>query len=219
MRYRPGLSACCALLFVAGVSCAAEFNLRDEKLVKTPEGREQLKYLVGCALAPEDSVTAQAGNLHYVFHGSMGLAPGWATRPLNDREQRMVSACIFARTNYFGVPVQISMRSDAADAPESLRSDSSEQRDYPFFEGGFFGNLFLEKPEAYVCTGDDSPARMAHLRALLRVCSLPLQQQHASLPVSQCHFVIAGACSMRAFHRNGVDYSSEVLKVYLPGRK
>lgn len=219
MRYLPGLPACAALLFLAASSAApaAELTLRDEKLAMTQEGREQLKYLVSCALGPEDTVTARANDRQYVFHGSMGLAPGWAVRPLSDREQRLVSACIFARTNYFGVPVQISMRSDAPDAPESLRADSSERRDYPFFEGGFFGNLFLESPEAYVCTGDDVPGRVPHLRASLRVCSLPLQG-NGGAQVSRCRFVMAGDCAARMFIRNGVDYSSEVLKVYLPRR-
>lgn len=209
-----------ALLFLLAISAAgdaAELMLRDEKLAQTAEGRQQLKYLVNCALPADDTLIAVADNQRFSFPGGMGLAPEWATRPLTAAQQRRVSACMLARTNRFGVPVQISIRSDAADAPESLRTDADERRAFPFFEAGFFGNLFLEKPEGYVCTGETPPQRTPHLRSLLRVCSLPMTGEHAASGISRCGFVMVGACKEHAFVQNGTDYSSDVLNVYLPG--
>lgn len=209
-----------ALLFLLAPSAAlpaAELMLRDEKLAQTAEGRQQLKYLVNCALPADATVIAVADNQRFSFPGSMGLAPDWATRPLTAAQQRRVSACMLARTNRFGVPVQLSIRSDATDAPESLHTDADERRKFPFFEAGFFGNLFLPQPEGYVCTGDTPPQRTPHLRSLLRVCSLPLSGADAASGISRCGFVMVGACKERSFVQNGTDYSSDVLNVYLPG--
>ncbi|RZI43553.1 hypothetical protein EGT07_07175 [Herbaspirillum sp. HC18] len=219
MSYRSGLPAFCALFFLAGIAAttpAAELTLRDEKIAQIAEGRTQLKYLVNCALAPDDTVIADVDGRRYTFHGGMELAPAWATQPLSTQEQRLVSACILARTNYFGVPVQLSIRSDAGDVPASLSTDIDERRDYPFFEGGFFGNIFLEQPEAYVCTDDNGADRVPHLRSLLRVCSLPMTSQQS---ISRCGFTIAGDCGSEAYLQNGADYSTQVLKAFLPGRK
>lgn len=207
------------LLLTSTALPAAEVMLRDAKMAQTAEGREQLKYLVSCALPRDTTVIAVADNQRFSFPGSMGLAPSWATRPLTAAEQRRVSACMLARTNRFGVPVQLSLRSDAADAPESLHADADERHGFPFFEAGFFGNLFLENPEAYVCTGDTPPQRMPHLRSLLRVCSLPMSGTEASSGISRCGFIIVGSCKDRPFVQNRTDYSSEVLNVYLPGPK
>jgi hypothetical protein len=209
-----------ALLFLLATSAAlpaAELMLRDEKLAQTAEGREQLKYLVNCALPADATVVAVADNQRFSFPGGMGLAPGWATKPLTAAEQRRVSACMLARTNRFGVPVQLSIRSDAADAPTSLHADADERREFSFFEAGFFGNLFLEQPEGYVCTGDTPSQRMPHLRSLLRVCSLPMTGTETASGISRCGFVMVGACKGRPFVQNGTDYSSDVLNVYLPG--
>ncbi len=205
------------LLATAGAGHAIEFTLRDEKLAQTAEGRQQLKYLVNCALPADASVIAVVDDQRFSFPGGMGLAPEWATQPLTAAQQRRVSACMLARTNRFGVPVQLSIRSEATDAPESLRTDADERRAFPFFEAGFFGNLFLEQPEGYVCTGETQPQRTPHLRSLLRVCSLPMSGAHAASGISRCGFVMVGACKERPFMQNGADYSSDVLNVYLPG--
>lgn len=58
------------------------------------------------------------------------------------------------------------------------------------FEREFFVNIFLKKPEAYICTGN----------------------------ISADGFAIAGACGSEAYQQNGIDYSPLVLKVFLPGR-
>jgi hypothetical protein len=48
-----------------------------------------------------------------------------------------VSACLLARNNAFGVGVKISMRGNLP-----LEADTVEQADFPWAEGGFFGNIF-----------------------------------------------------------------------------
>ena len=211
-----------ALVFLLAASTAlpaAELMLRDEKLAQTPEGRQQLKYLVSCALPEGTTVIAIAGNERLSFPGAMGLAPGWTTQPMTAAERRRVSACMLARTNYFGVPVELSIRSDAADAPPSLRADDDEQRTHTFFEAGFFGDLFKDQPEGYVCIGDTSQRRLPHLRSLLRVCSLPATGAGDPSHVSRCGFLIAGSCAAHPFLQNGTDYQPDVLMVYLPAPK
>lgn len=116
-----------------------------------------------------------------------------------------------ARTNCFRVLVQILMRIDAADVPDSLCADRGEQRDFPVFEGGFFGNIFLERSEAYVCTSDGEPGTIPHLRSLLCVCSLPLDGG-ANAQISRCGFLIAGPCASRHAVQTALHYWAEVPK-------
>jgi hypothetical protein len=123
----------------------------------TPAGaaaRMLMKYTVGCALPSSAtfhfSWTDLAGQLHdESYPGLLGLAPEWATGPLtSDAHQRLVSGCLAARVNYYGVSVLISLRSD--DAP--LDSPSSQElSDYPHVEGAFWGNLFAATPYLNAC--------------------------------------------------------------------
>lgn len=206
-----------AVLFCCGVlaGCAQEFMLRDQSLARTSQGRQELKYLVGCALPERVSVKASVDGQHFVFDGSMGLAPTWATAPLTLPDQQLVSACMLARTNFFGKKVEISMSSDSHNAPEFLKRTNDERRTFPFFEAGFFGNLFIEEPEEYVCIGDNTFDRLEVLESLWRVCSLPAQDSQGLADESRCHFKITGLCSAQNFTQNGKDYSSHILNVYL----
>ena len=79
-------------------------------LADTPTKREQLKYLVGCALAEETEAYTTVDGEEYIFEGDMGLAPQWIDKGLTPEEERWVSACMLAKTNFFGKHVRISMR-------------------------------------------------------------------------------------------------------------
>ena len=202
------------LLALAGA--AKQLPLLDDSLARTPDGRKLLKYIVNCALPAIDTVDVSTDSGSFSFPGDMGLAPAWSSRSLNDAEKRQVSSCLAARTNFFGKPVRISLRSEDPQAPVGLRCDAQERRDYPFFEGGFFGNFFSANPVAYVCVGDTSAGRAAHLESLLRVCTL---EKGGAPGLSRCDFRIVGNCRDRPFTQDGVDYGKEVLQVYLPGTK
>ena len=203
-----------------GLSAAAsDLTLRDDVLAETPAGRDLLKYLVSCALPQGATVHATAGSERFSFSGKMGLAPGWSARPLTDHEERLVSACLLARTNRFGVPVEISSRNDAPDAPAALRADDKEREKFPFHEGGFFGNLFKDDAKAYVCIGNGSSLRRAHLERLRRECTLPAGDGAMSPTPSRCNFIIVGDCGDKPFAQHGVDYAREVINVYLPAEE
>jgi hypothetical protein len=60
----------------------SEIALADPSLASTATKREQLTYLVRCAM-PEDIVLhAEQGSERFTFRGSMGLAPRWFTEML-----------------------------------------------------------------------------------------------------------------------------------------
>jgi hypothetical protein len=106
--------------------------------------RMLVKYLVGCALSADQSFsftwTDTSGVDHEeTFLGQLGLAPEWAAGPLSLPHQRLVSACAAARTNYYGVQVELSMRGPAE--PLSVVGDE-ELAHFPSVEGAFWGNLF-----------------------------------------------------------------------------
>jgi hypothetical protein len=63
--------------------------------------------------------------------------------------QRWVSACVLARTNAYGVHVEISMRAPA-DAPQGIKdalaTTSDEVASYTLREGAYYGNIFATTP-------------------------------------------------------------------------
>jgi hypothetical protein len=134
--------------------------------------RELLKYTVGCALDPSQSVSiswtdAQGNPQSATYVGQLGLAPDWAHAPLTRRsDQEYVSACLAARTNYFGVTVQISVRGYALSLIEN--TSAAELAAFPYVEGAFWGNLFSSTPYLDAC---DVPANAAHSNADMRDCA------------------------------------------------
>lgn len=215
------LAAILTTALAARSTLAAEgqvLTLRDPAQAATAQGRSLLKYLVSCALPAEATVEVTVDGEPYRFTGAMGLAPAWAQRDLDEPEQRRVSACILARTNFYGLPVMLSMRSDQPDPVPALVADEAEQREYAFHEGAFFGNLFQPGSPAYVCQARAADAeRKEILERTLRVCTLANKQ---GLPdqLSRCGFLIVGECNAGSFVQNGVDYSAEAIQIHLlPG--
>jgi hypothetical protein len=161
------------MLALTGLCNSAEVSerlkLKNMAMAQTEHGRELLKYLVSCALQPNVSVSFDAAGQSFEYPGSLGLVPQWSHRSLTLEEEQIISACILARTNYFGKTVKLSMRNESLPA---LQPDESELRDFPFFEASFFGNIFKAEPEHFVCIGEAKADREKRLEALLRVCSL-----------------------------------------------
>jgi hypothetical protein len=128
-----------------------------------------VKYAVSCAFDSSQSFsfswTDSASVVHNeTYPGSLGLAPSWASEPLSLGGQKWVSACLAARTNYYGVTVTISLRGHI----EALGAGASEAATYTWEEGAFWGNLFTSTPALYAC---HLPADDAHSRAAQRDCA------------------------------------------------
>ena len=108
-------------------------------LIETVEGRDVFSYIVACALPAGQSVTVKdSKKTPYTFSGEIGLAPTWLTSTPTVSQRRWVTACLLARTNYYGVPVQISMRG----ANAVLATSTTELGTFKFAEGAFYGDLF-----------------------------------------------------------------------------
>ncbi|GAB61509.1 MAG: hypothetical protein DWB56_04695 [Candidatus Jettenia sp.] len=182
------------------------------------EGRELLKYLVECALPGGIELYGKTDGVEYTFEGVMGLAPDWEDEGLTPEQERWVSACMLARTNYFGKHVEISMRSPLKDAPVSLRTtpEQEEERVFSLYEGDFFGNIFLEPPVAGVCKGERTPEQ--ELDSILddRVCTeLDTGTTFEDPPRTFCGFILTGDCNGKNAHVINGQVYREVISVYL----
>ncbi len=156
--------------------------------------RMLLRYVVGCALGPGQSFALSfqdAGGQHNeVYKGLLGLAPAWASGPLDQAGQQMVSACLAARTNWYSITVMISVRS--AEAPLHGTTSAVERLLYPATEGAFWGNLFASTPYLRACYQVE---HAAHSRALLRDCAAGHLEQNGS--VSACGMIsLLGDCDL-----------------------
>lgn len=158
-----------AALATGSLSSAARAALRDPG-ASGEAARQLLSYTVGCALTTSQSVSVIWVDSDFVFHvetyrGLLGLAPAWATGPLNaTSSQRWVSACLAARVNKYGVAVDISLHG----AADGLGTTADEGAAYPMLEGAFWGNLFTSSPALFAC---DDPAGDDNARSASRVCA------------------------------------------------
>jgi len=156
--------------------------------------RELLKYIVACAFKPQQSFDfswTDEGNVvhneHYV--GQLGIAPQWATGSLGVEGQHMVTSCLAAKTNFYGVHVTISVRS--SEKPLRLQPGSSELTAYSKVEGAFWGNLWAPQPYINACYNS---ANVNNSRAHKRDCAAGHLEQNGS--VSECGIIdILGSCS------------------------
>jgi len=191
------------------------YQLVNTPLASTDNGREVLKYLIDCALPKGVQVSSTVNGKVYYFQGSAGLASQWLNRTMTLSEQRWVSACLLSRVNFFGEKVKISMRANINQVdkiPDFLQTSAQELASYPFFEGGFYGNLFLPEPVAYTCLGENSQTHINITRSKKRVCTHPLGDfLESGETLSQCGFIVSGVC------RNlpNKERYDEVIYVYL----
>ncbi len=157
---------------------------RVPALFATPEGREQLDYLVGCALGSGQNFDVKVAGVSYTFKGSVGLSPSWETGALKVSDRNWISACMLARTNYFHVSVPISVRGTR------LVTTSSERAAYTLVEGAFWGDIFTPGAAIKACAG---PYKLAGST----LSTLP-QRECTTAPdgvTTKCGFTYAGACA------------------------
>jgi hypothetical protein len=165
-----------------------------------------LQYAVSCALPAGESVSIA----EMTFPGKHGLAPTWAEQPLDVEGQLWVSACMAARTNWYGEVVEISMRG----GNEALALNNDEGEGFTLEEGAFWGNFFEPEPFARACyvAGNEEEARQAQ-----RDCAAGHLETGV---VEECGIIaIVGSCSdfctslgsgseARACKPSGADLSS-----------
>jgi hypothetical protein len=105
---------------------------------------ELMHYMVQCAVPAGQTRTytrASTGTT-YTWSGNLGLAPEWAGgQPATELEQQLVSACLAAHVNRYGVHVQVSLLGRSA-VGALLSLTLSELLTFSEKEGCFFGNLF-----------------------------------------------------------------------------
>ncbi|GEJ59116.1 hypothetical protein [Anaeromyxobacter diazotrophicus] len=103
-----------------------------------------VEYAYRCAAPSGKSVTwtNPATGVAYTWTGGLGLAPSWAGgAPATETEQQLVSACLAALVNKYGVNVTIAVEGRTATGAR-IPLTQNELFDYPVREACFFGNLF-----------------------------------------------------------------------------
>lgn len=125
-----------------------------------------------CALSHEDALVVDG----QTFPGWLGGWPSWAEEPCGEECQEAVSGCILAKTNVYGIQVDLVFLADIyPEAGEELMAT------YPIQEGAFFGNWFVFPQKLYACVGDG----IDPLHRAFRTCS------HAG---NGCHIQHVGSC-------------------------
>lgn len=103
-----------------------------------------MTYIVKCALPSGQtlSYTPTGTSTTYTWDGELGLASNWTSgKAPTVAEKQVVSACLAAHVNKFGVSVPISILGLDGNG-SAIPYTSQELTDYPVTEGCFFGNLF-----------------------------------------------------------------------------
>ncbi|QSQ20335.1 hypothetical protein JY651_34475 [Pyxidicoccus parkwayensis] len=103
-----------------------------------------MEYIVRCALPAGQTrtFTSTVTGVTYTWPGALGLAPGWTNgSAASTLEQEVVSACLAAHANKYGVHIPISVLGRTAQGA-AIPYTSSELTTFSEKEACFFGNLF-----------------------------------------------------------------------------
>ncbi len=104
-----------------------------------------MTYVVRCAVPAGQVRTYSHAGVTYTWPGSLGLAPDWANgkRP-TVAEQQLVSACLAAHGNKYGVTIPLSVLGLNA-RKQVIPYTGSELETFNEREACFFGNLFAQE--------------------------------------------------------------------------
>jgi hypothetical protein len=134
-----------------------------------------MKYTVMCAL-PEGEFrvyTNPTTGQVYTWYGLLGLAPGWSQgQQPSVPEQQVVTACLAAHANKFGLNVHVSVLGRSAQSVE-IPYTSAELASYSETEGCFFGNTFKDEG---IFAGSDRNSLSAS-ESSPRACALSVSGQ------------------------------------------
>ncbi|MEO6772684.1 MAG: hypothetical protein ABI467_06630 [Kofleriaceae bacterium] len=128
----------------------------------------QLGYLAKCAKPAGQNLTWTDPAMHtsYTWPGELGLAPLWTNRAMTVAEQQVMSACMLAHANKFGVHIPIAIEGLAANGTVIARA-ANELTVYSIREAAFFGNTATGEG-AFVCL-DHAPLPTA--KSTARACA------------------------------------------------
>ncbi|HZH14713.1 MAG TPA: hypothetical protein VE057_10195 [Archangium sp.] len=174
-----------------------------------------MRYIVACAVHGGETRTyTDSEGRTYVWAGSLGLTPDWASgQPATVTEQQLVSACLAAHVNKFGRTVAISIQGRNAHG-EPIATTSAELQEFSQREGCFFGNLFTN--EGIFVGNDDRP--LGNNESSVRACALG--EPGACPPIVQ-----TGSCaesctrdpastSYTQCTRNGISYAPITTRIH-----
>lgn len=103
-----------------------------------------MEYVVRCAVPAGQtrSYTNPVTKVKYTWTGVLGLAPSWSSgSAATTLEQEVVSSCLAAHANKYGIHLPISVLGQSA-AGTAIPYTSSELTTFSEQEACFFGNLF-----------------------------------------------------------------------------
>ncbi|HYO57041.1 hypothetical protein [Archangium sp.] len=138
-----------------------------------PAGNDRLmRYLVRCAVPVGQTrdFTNPATGTVYSWPGVLGLAPAWAGGArATVTEQQVISACLAAHANNYGLNVPISMLGRNADEG-AIPFSSEELSLFSKRESCFFGNIFNDEGlfagnDRYALADDESTSRPCGLKS------------------------------------------------------
>ncbi len=128
-----------------------------------------MRYIVICAVTEgsDRAWTNPSTGVQYTWHGSLGLTPAWASgSPASEVEQQIITACLAAHANKYGLQVPFSIQGlDATGTP--IPVGANEFNTYSQREACFFGNLFQGEG---IFAGND--AVLAAPLSSVRACGL-----------------------------------------------
>ncbi len=147
-----------------------------------------MKYVVRCAMPAGQSrtYTSAVTGLTYTWSGQLGLTPGWSTgQPATVAEQQLITACLAAHANKFGLHISLSVLGrDALGTP--IPYSESELETYSENEACFFGNAFTHEG---IFAANDRTFLLAK-ESTTRACGLSAKNQSTDCPplihVGQC---------------------------------
>jgi len=132
----------------------------------------QVSYIVKCAKPTGQTMTWKnpATGVSYTWPGELGLAPLWTNRAMTTTEQQVMSACMVAHANKFGVHVPIAVEGITA-AGTMIPQAAGELTTYSVREAGWFGNTATGEG-IFVCL--DHTAWTASVSSA-RACAIDMQ--------------------------------------------
>ncbi len=153
----------------------------NSPMLSDPANHQLIEYLVECALPPGHSIITDVGGETLEFEGLVGLAPEWEDDACDQDCQEWVSACLLARTNVSGDDVVLWLK---ADHP-AIGMETHPL--FPVYEASFFGNLFADPNDSYICQGSPVGATVAFLEG--RTCSSDLNESCGFTKYTDCEWV------------------------------
>jgi hypothetical protein len=172
-----------------------------------------MKYLVSCALTPQQSLDVTINDQPYHFQGGVGLAPQWGMTggSCDGSCQRWVSACLLARLDAAGVEREISVRG----LNPALVPTWSELTTYTQREATYFGNVFIPGQPRYLCLPPGAKSDERVCGDSLANCPMTVLPNCAADCLLQGLFGDFDICSDSGHKMQGTTYL-ESATVFLP---